>query len=70
ERQCAILREQIAAVLADPDVCGLFLWQFADVRVDEEWFMQRPRTYNNKGVVDEFRRPKMAYRTVRALFRE
>ena len=70
ERQCAVLREQIAAVLADPDVCGLFLWQFADVRVDEEWFMQRPRTYNNKGVVDEYRRPKMAYRTVRALLRE
>lgn len=69
ERQCAILREQISAVLADPDVCGLFLWQFADVRVDEEWFMQRPRTYNNKGVVDELRRPKLAYQTVKALFR-
>lgn len=69
ERQCAILREQISAVLKDPDVCGIFLWQFADVRVAEEWAMNRPRTYNNKGVVDEYRRPKMAYRTVRELFR-
>ena len=68
ERQAAILAEQIGAVLREPNVCGIFLWQFADVRVDESWFMSRPRTYNNKGVVDEFRRPKLAYRTVRALF--
>ena len=68
ERQCAILREQITAVLSYPDVAGIFLWQFADVRVAEEWFMSRPRTYNNKGVVDEFRRPKLAYQVVKELF--
>ena len=68
ERQCTILRDQIAAVLAHPDVTGLFLWQFADVRVADEWAMNRPRTYNNKGVVDEYRRPKLAYRTVKELF--
>lgn len=68
ERQCAILREQIAALLDDPRVCGVFLWQFADVRVSEEWAMRRPRTYNNKGIVDEYRRPKLAYQTVRQLF--
>ncbi len=69
ERQCEILREQITAVLDQPDLCGLFLWQFADVRVADEWAMKRPRTCNNKGVVDEYRRPKMAYRTVQELFR-
>ena len=69
ERQCEILRKQISTVLNHPDICGIFLWQFADVRVSEEWFMNRPRTYNNKGIVDEFRRPKMAYRTVQELFR-
>ena len=69
ERQCAILKEQITAVLSHPDVTGIFLWQFADVRVAEEWAMSRPRTYNNKGVVDEYRRPKMAYRVVKELFK-
>lgn len=69
EGQCKILREQITAILARPEICGIFVWQFADVRVSDEWAMNRPRTYNNKGVVDEFRRPKMAYRTVRELFR-
>ena len=49
---------------------GIFLWQFADVRVDEEWAMSRPRTYNNKGVVDEYRRPKMAYQIVKEMFKQ
>ncbi len=70
ERQCAILREQLQAVLTDERCTGVFLWQFADVRVDDSWFSTRPRTMNNKGVVDEYRRPKLAYQTVKALFRE
>lgn len=69
ERQCRILRDQIGGILSSPDVSGLFLWQFADVRVDESWFARRPKTVNNKGVVDEYRRPKLAFGTVRELFR-
>lgn len=68
ERQCTILREQIEGVLTHPDCTGLFLWQFADVRVDESWFSGRPRTFNNKGVVDEYRRPKLSYALVKELF--
>ena len=69
ERQCAILEEQLAAVLAHPDVSGVFIWQFADVRVDESWAPQRPNTRNNKGVVDAFRRPKMACQVVRKMYK-
>lgn len=70
ERQCTILRRQIEAALANKDLSGIFLWQFADCRVtEEEWFDKRPRTYNNKGVVDEYRRPKLSYMLVRELFR-
>ena len=68
ECQCTILREQIEAVLANPDCSGIFIWQFADVRVDESWAMRRPRTCNNKGVVNEYRQPKLAYRLVKELF--
>ena len=68
ERQCDILRDQITDFLAEPRCVGLLLWQFADVRVDESWAMRRPRTRNNKGVVDEYRRPKLAFETVRELF--
>jgi len=69
ERQAAILREQIEAAYNTPGVNGIILWQFCDVRVDEsEWFAIRPRTYNNKGLVDQFRQPKLAYSVVRELF--
>ena len=68
ERQCAILEEQLTAILAHPEVSGVFIWQFADVRVDESWAPQRPNTRNNKGVVDEYRRPKMAYQVVRKMY--
>ncbi len=68
ERQCTILREQIEAVLQNPDCSGIILWQLADVRVDESWAMGRPRTHNNKGVVNEYRQPKMSYALVKAMF--
>ncbi len=68
ERQSEILVRQIDAVLSDENCSGIFLWQFADCRVDESWFEKRPRCMNNKGVVDEYRRPKLAYAAVKERF--
>lgn len=69
ERQCDIIKENLEEYLNHPDIAGVYLWQFADVRVtEEEWFQKRPRTYNNKGIVDEFRRPKLAYDVVKQMY--
>lgn len=68
ERQAAILEEQLTACMTHPQVTGVILWQFADVRVDESWFASRPKCINNKGLVDEYRRPKLSYATVKKLF--
>jgi beta-glucuronidase len=68
ERQADILEEQIASVLAHPRVTGIFIWQYCDVRVTEDWFHQRPRCMNNKGAVDEYRRPKLAYEVIKRHF--
>lgn len=68
ERQADILEEQLRAVLANERISGVYVWQFADVKVSEEWAMRRPRTMNNKGIVDEYRRPKLAYFTVKKAF--
>lgn len=65
ERQCELLEELFADYCTNPRVEGLFIWQFCDVRVDESWAMKRPRTMNNKGIVDEYRRPKLAAGTVK-----
>lgn len=68
ERQADILREQLQHVCALDGVTGTYAWQFADCRVTEGWFAVRPRTRNNKGIVDEYRRPKLAYETVQQVF--
>lgn len=68
ERQAETLRTQINAVLNQEGVSGIYIWQFCDVRVCEEWFSNRPRTMNNKGVVDEYRRRKLAYNVVKELY--
>ncbi|MBN1137218.1 MAG: beta-galactosidase [Anaerolineae bacterium] len=50
--------------------CGISLWQFCDCRSSEEGsrILRRPRGFNNKGIVDEYRRPKLAYETVKQFF--
>lgn len=71
ERQAAILEDNLHAYLSSPDLTGIFVWQFADNRVsEEEWFLTRPRLHNNKGIMDEFRRPKLAYSTVKRMLHE
>lgn len=68
EYQAETLKEQLTAVLEHPGASGLYIWQFCDVRISEEWFQNRPRTMNNKGVVDEYRRPKLSYQMVKEIY--
>ena len=70
ERQADIIRENLEVYMNDDDITGVFIWQFADCRVTEEgqWFASRARCHNNKGVVDEYRRPKIAFDTVKEIF--
>ena len=70
EYQQKALSEQLTGVLSQPDCSGVYIWQFSDIRISEEWWGGRPRTMNNKGVVDEYRRPKPCYETVKRIFRE
>lgn len=70
--QAHLLDESLKAYLRHPRIVGTAIWQFCDVRTtreskpDGEYSpMKRPRTMNNKGVVDEFRRPKLAYTVVK-----
>ena len=68
EYQAALLDESLEVYMTDKRISGVFVWQFADCRVTPEdgWFATRARCHNNKGVVDEYRRPKLAYDTVKA----
>lgn len=70
ERQADLIRENLEVYMNDDRICAVFIWQFADCRVTEDgdWFATRARCHNNKGIVDEYRRPKIAYDTVKELF--
>lgn len=70
ERQADIIQENIEVYKTDDRLTGIYVWQFADCRVTEEggWFATRARSHNNKGIVDEYRRPKMAYDVIKSLF--
>jgi beta-glucuronidase len=50
--------------------CGLAIWLYNDFRTTEEVrsALGRPRGFNDKGIVDEYRRPKLAYEKVRRQF--
>lgn len=68
--QANYLRAACEAALGNPRCAGILLWHFSDVRTyGGGWSLKRPRTFNNKGTLDEYRRPKEAYRVVREIFR-
>lgn len=70
EYQADALSEQVSECMKFSESMGVYIWQFCDVRVSSEWFAGRPREMNNKGVVDEYRRPKAAYGRVKEIFEQ
>lgn len=70
EYQAEMLDTICRYVLERPRVSGLALWHFADARTyTSALALVRPRTINDKGTLDEYRRPKLAYDYVRRAFR-
>ena len=70
EHQAAYLRRACEESLGNARCSGVVLWQFSDVRTyGGGRALMRPRTFNNKGTLDEYRRPKVAYSVVREIFR-
>lgn len=69
EYQADYLRRVCRYVLDHSRVCGLALWQFTDCRTYScSPHLNRARGFNNKGSLDEYRRPKMAFDAVREVF--
>lgn len=50
-------------------VVGAFVWQFADIRTCPAAGINRARGFNNKGILNEYRKPKLAYYAVRQCYR-
>ena len=47
---------------------GSYVWQFANIRTSPSMDINRVRYFNNKGVIDEYRNPKLAYFKIKELY--
>jgi len=65
--QADFLEDAIETAREAEFVAGFAIWQFCDTRTDPRNWATRPKTKNNKGILDEYRRPKEAYHRVRDL---
>lgn len=71
EYQSDYFEAAIDAVLGNPRYCGITLWQMIDCKsfVLGGQIRTKPRGFNCAGLLDEYRRPKLAFDTVKALYR-
>jgi beta-glucuronidase len=67
-----LLEKIINALVKSGDVQGFYIWQFCDCRtaLTTNISLGRPRTFNNKGLVDEHRNPKLAYYTTKRMLND
>ena len=67
ERQADILDNCLNVYMKRPEIAGTYIWQFADCKVteDDQWFQSRAGSKNNKGIVDQYRRPKLAFEIIK-----
>ena len=67
EYQAEYIALVIQSVMSNPQWSGFVLWMFcnANTYTDTVHKTGRPRCYNNKGLLDEYRRPKLAWNALR-----
>ena len=71
EYQAEYIRQVVTSVRSNPQWSGVMLWLFcnANTYTGTVYFPGRPRGFNNKGLLDEYRRPKMAWKLLPELFK-
>lgn len=65
EYQAKLLGFCLETFHAHPSVVGSYVWQFCDMRTAAEMGMTRARGFNNKGIMNEYRRPKAGFYAVK-----
>lgn len=66
EYQARLLKLVTELCIEEPGIAGTYVWQYCDIRSENE--LNRARSYNNKGIVNEYRRPKLAYYTMKDIY--
>ena len=68
EYQANVIEHALGLFHSDPMCCGFYIWQFCDVRTCLEAGINRARGFNNKGILNEYRKPKAAYYKIKELY--
>lgn len=68
EYQSDIIEEVVCDCIDENGVCGALVWHFCDAASDMG--LAKANGYNNKGILDAYRRPKTAYYTLKKLFQD
>ncbi|MBR7132160.1 MAG: beta-glucuronidase [Clostridia bacterium] len=69
EYQAELLQNSINIFHQDPMVVGFYVWQYCDMRTCRRAGLDRARGFNNKGIVNEYRKPKAAYFAVQKAYK-
>lgn len=65
EYQAELLSHCVRTFHSDPMVKGFYIWQYCDMRTCEQAGINRARGFNNKGILNEYRKPKLAYSAIK-----
>jgi beta-glucuronidase len=68
EYQADLLEHCLELFHNDDMVSGFYIWQFCNIRTSPTHDLNRVRCFNNKGILDEYRNPKVAYHRVKKLY--
>lgn len=69
--QAEYIKTVVTSVNNNPEWSGIMLWLFCNCNtyIGTDYMPMRPRGFNNKGLLDEYRRPKMAWKTLKDLLK-
>ncbi len=71
EYQAELIEIAVLHALRNPRCSGISLWQFCDTKTYIQGRARaRPRGFNDKGLLDEYRRPKLAWRKMTEIMRK
>lgn len=72
EYQAELVRQVLEFMKGSPEWSGVFFWLFCDANTytRSENRLARPRCFNNKGFLNEYRKPKLAWNTVREILKK
>jgi len=68
--QSELIRRIVSLAQASGVVSGAAAWQYCDARTSSDRSLDRPREYNNKGILTENRDPKLAFHALREQFKK